>query len=482
MKLNYILCLMLGGLLRLSGQNYFDLRLDQDQIGYCISTLPLDHLLIAGTQGDLAAQNLDGWAKVVTASGTAVSDFQFHQAGKNIRFRKVILTANSVAHFATEITDLTTFRTRAALVSVSFNQPASPAYLQMVYYGDSTDNLEIQGVVFQPSNNQILIYGTDKSTTDGVILIPGQTIRLGGPGQQSVNSLTPFPGGGWSALVTEWDSLSLSSMLILDAGFQVITSFPLPNDIYAPLDLSWRNDTTWYCTGARRYCLDAPSGLRPRDIVLVQGHRDSGVVQTTCLGTVNENDLPGGMAFQSDKNELILSWTPAYRIFVPQSQGYGRNQIPISKTDTTGLVLNQAKVGETAYYEIHQVTTPSYGSDGKTTCIVGSRYDIWNPQTGTDVFWVTIPPGIPLKDQENQTQDTGFALYPNPARSGGHITLKHSKIEANGKFRFIRADGALIFSGVMQESGFQAPELPAGLYWLQAETRDGWMTAKLILE
>lgn len=482
MKLNYILCLMLGGLLRLSGQNYFDLRINQDQIGYCISTLPLDHLLIAGTEGDLATQALDGWATVVTDSGSQISDFQFHQSGKSIRFRKVILTANSVAHFATEITDLTTYRTRAAVVSVSFNQPASPAFLQMVYYGDSTDNLDIQGMVFQPSNNQILIYGTDKSTTDGIILIPGQTIRLGGPGQQSVNSLTPFPGGGWSALITEWDSSALSSFLILDAGFQVMNSFPLPNDIYAPLDLSWRNDTTWYCTGARRYCLDAPSGLRPRDIVLVQGHRDSGVVHTTCLGTVNENDLPGGMAFQSDKNELLLSWTPAYRIFQPQSQGYGRNQIPLAKTDTSGLVLNQAKVGETAYYEIHQVTTPSFGSDGKTTCIVGSRYDIWNAQTGTDVFWITLPPGIPLGDSKTETGATTLMLYPNPVPRGGHITLPNSAVTPGGKFRMIRADGTVVISGHLQESGFSLPELPTGLYWLQAETPDGWLTAKCILK
>ena len=473
----FVLPLFLG---QVSGQGYFDLRLPDNQIAHTASTLPFSKVVIAGTNGNLVSKELNGWLAVLNYDGSLVSQFSFEIEGKSIQFKHIEIGGNSVATIATEITDLSTYRTRAAVITLSLYQPESPAFLQMQYYGDSTDHIQLKGMYMNPINGQVILYGTDNATTDAIILTSNQRYSFGGPGLQVLCSLQPSPSGQWLALLSEYEPNALSSAVYLDQNFQVLYAQALPNGVYEPKSLNWKGDSLWYCTGAKQFCLDAPSGLRPRDIVLIQGKPDSLPIVLNCLGTVNQNDLPGGTSFNYEQTELVTSWTPAYRIFVPQSQGYGRNTIPVCRTDTSGNVISLIEVGETAYYEIHQVTQPRSSFSIKTWLITGSRYDIYNADTGTDAFVIIYPESFPLSELSNIRADETFSIFPNPvSEQDKTITLSMNK-RKESEVEIINLSGAVLLK-TQTDSQVQLPILAAGIYWIRVYSDGMYQSKKLIV-
>jgi hypothetical protein len=475
--INFVLPLFLT---KLFAQGYYDLRLPEDQIAHTASTLPFSKVVLAGTNGNLISKELNGWLAVLNYDGSLVSQFSYEIEGQSIQFKHIEIGSNSVATIAAEITDLSTYRTRVAIITISLYQPESPAFLQMQYYGDSTDHIQLKGMYLNPINGQAILYGTDIATTDAFILSSNQRYLFGGPGLQVLCSLQPSPSGPWLALISEYEPNALSSAVYLDQNFQALYSQALPNGVYEPKDLNWKEDSLWYCTGAKQFCLDAPSGLRPRDIVLIQGKTDSLPIILNCLGTVNQNDLPGGTSFNYEQTELLLSWTPAYRIFVPQSQGYGRNSIPVSRTDTSGNIISSIEVGETAYYEIHQVTQPRSSFSTKTWLITGSRYDIYNASTGTDAFVIIYPESFPLSELKYAKEDETFSIFPNPVSEQDKIiTLSINKMKES-EIEIINTNGEILLK-TQTDSQVHLPNLTAGIYWVRIYSDGMYQSKKLVV-
>lgn len=466
---NWLIFLIGFSFLQTQAQGYFDLRLPEDQITYTSSTLPLSRFAIAGTSGNLSSNELKGWLAILNSNGSLLSQFHFEIPGNSVRFKFMEVGGNSVATIAAEITNLQSYRTRAALLKISLYQAENPSFLQIQYYGDSTDNIQLKGMYINPVNAQTILHGTDNSTLAGVILTSNQRVDIDGPGQQIVHCIQRNPNGNWIALISEYESGALASAVYLDANFSPIYSQTLPTDVFDPMNLEWRGDSLWYCTAAKRHCLDAPSGIRPKDIVIVQGRPDSGTSILNCLGTVNQNDEPGGMCFNYEQTEILVSWTPANRIFVPQSQGYGRNKIPVCRVDTSGQIINQIEIGETAYYEIHQVNRTSHGSDGKTWLITGSRYDIWQTETGTDAFVIIYPESFPLDASITDLKENNFSVYPNPiSQSNGYFTINNpNQIEFHSELYTL--EGKLVQENNKLEM-IRINKLQSGLYLLKITT------------
>lgn len=477
---NWLIYLIGFSFLQTQAQGYFDLRLPDDQITYTASSLPLSRIAIAGTSGNLSTNEMKGWVAILNENGNVVSQFHFEIPGSSVRFKFMEVGGNSIATIATEITNLQSYRTRSAVLKISLYQAENPSFLQIEYYGDSTDNIQLKGMYVNPLNAQTILYGTDNSTLDGIILTGNQKVVLDGPGQQTVHCLQPNPAGNWIALISEYESGALSSAVYLDANFAAVYSQPLPIGVFEPMNLQWRGDSVWYCMAAKRYCLDAPSGLRPKDIVIVKGLPDSGTTVLTCLGTINQNDLPGGMSFNFAQTEMLLSWTPAYRIFVPQSQGYGRNKIPVCRVDTTGQIVSQIEIGETAYYEIHQVNRTSHGSDGKTWLITGSRYDIWQAETGTDAFVIIYPESFPLETEIVDKKENNFSVYPNPVSlASNYLTINNpNQLEIHSAIYSL--DGKLVQDNYTAEK-IQTNKLPSGIYILRISTGEENEWVKIIV-
>jgi hypothetical protein len=461
----------------LKGQLYFDYRHEADQIAYAATTLPFDRLLIVGTSGNLATRETNAWLMVVGQQGEFISEFNYGIPGHSLKFKFVRMVGLDIALLATEITNLTTYRTRAALMKVSLLQAESPSLLQLQYWGDTTDHIELLGIA--PDGFQdILMFGKDNATTDGVILRGTQKILWSGNGQQAVSGMAQRPNAqGWLALISEYEAASLHSVVYLNTQLQVEGSQPLPEGIYDAQNPEWRNDSSWYCIAARKFCLDAPTALRPKDIVLVQGQLDSGIVQLNCMGTVNQNDKPGGMAMNREGNQVLLSWTPAHRIFMPQSQGYSRNQIPLCLTDTLGVIQAQAMLGESAYYEVHHLSRPTYGTDGKSWLIAGSRYDIWNSQTGTDAFWMIFQEGTALQAEANWNPES-ILFSPNPV-SRQFPFLKFMALK--GTFNIWDLQGRLVQAGNLMPV-VELVAVEAGVYILEIITDQGSLKKKLMLQ
>lgn len=477
---NWLIYLIGFSFLQTQAQGYFDLRLPEDQITYTSSTLPLSRIVIAGTSGNLSSNDMKGWMAVLNQNGSLLSQFHFEIPGSSVRFKFMEVSGNSIATIATEITNLQSYRTRVAIIRISLYQAENPSFLQIQYYGDSTDNIQLKGMYVNPLTAETILYGTDNSTLEGVILTSNQKGILGGPGHQIVHCIQPNPAGNWIALISEYESGALSSAVYLDANFNDVYSQPLPMGVFEPMNLEWRGDSVWYCTAAKRYCLDAPSGLRPKDIVIVQGIPDSGTMVLNCLGTINQNDQPGGMSANFAQTELLLSWTPAYRIFIPQSQGYGRNKIPVCRLDTTGQIVSQIEIGETAYYEIHQVNRTSHGNDGKTWIITGSRYDIWHAETGTDAFVIIYPESFPLEMENTVKRENNFSVYPNPvSHASEYLTINNpNQLELHSEIYAL--DGKLIQDNNTAEK-IQTNTLPSGLYIMRISTGEENEWIKIIV-
>jgi hypothetical protein len=467
-------------LCKLSAQGYYDLRLPDNQIAYTTSALPFSKVVLAGTSGNLTTKELNGWLAVLNFDGSLVSQFSYEIEGQSVQFKYIEITGNSVATLAAEITNLSTYRTRAAVVSISLYQPESPAFLNLQYYGDSTDNIQLKGMYLNPVNGQTILYGTNISTNDAIVLSPNQQYALGGPGLQILHSLQPTPTGQWLALISDYDSNALSSAVYLDQSFQPIYSQPLPDGVYEPKSLQWKDDSIWYCIATQKYCLDAPSGLRPGDVVLIQGSPDSMPEILNCYGTVNLYDGPAGLSLNLEKTELLLSWTPGYRMFVPQSQGYGRNTIPLCRTDINGNVLSSFELGETAYYEIHQVTQPRSSFSTKTWLITGSRYDIYHAETGTDAFVIIYPESFPLSELKHESADASFSIFPNPVSAQEKIiTLSTNKLKEL-EVEILGVNGEVLLKTQI-DSQVQLPNLSAGIYWVRIYSEGIYHSQKLVV-
>lgn len=459
---------------------YSDFRLPGDQIAFAAAEISVSRIVIIGTSGNLYTKEYNGWLYILNPDGSKLTEFTYQLPGKSVQFKYLISGQIQEIKIAAEILDLNTYKSQIALITIGLGQPENPVILQQLFYGDSLQNLELNGM--KPDvNGTPVLYGYDRSSTDGFILRNSQFTWFGGNGKQSIQGLGLNPHGGWLACITEFEPGAFISAVYLNSQFQLNYSHKFPSEIYEVKSPEWNTDSTWFCTGARDYCLQAPNALRPADIISVKGNIDSGIVQVQCMGTVNQNDKPGGLSLHSDSAKYIASWTPSYRIFVPQSQGYARNKIPLIRIDTSGHILSETELGETAYYEIHQVSRSSEGSNLRVHFICGSRYDIYNTESGTDAFLVVIPEGYILS-QEKTNIPQKYYVYPNPAQNKLYFNLPESSHEF--EFTLMNISGEIILQKkIFRETCTDLPEsISQGIYFVVIKSEENIFRQKIYIQ
>jgi len=478
-----ILLLFCFGILPAQIPEFNTLPLTGDQIALDISTLPLNRFLIVGTSGNAEQKNMSGWLAVLNAEGTLYSEYTFSKPGKSLRFCKLLLTGMNEAILATESLDLQTFKTRAGIVRVSLNQQNTPSFLSEEWFGDSLSDVKIQGMQSYTQSGVLypVLYGEEKSRLEGIIITPQNILRFDSVGRQLVYALSPQANQqGWLAIMGGISPDAFCSAVWMDSSFQIQEIQDLPASVFDVTEITWLNDSVWMSTGNMEYCQLSETGLWPKDIVILKGSLTGGIEQINCLGKPGENEKPGGMVRFASDDGFWVSYTPKYRIFVPQGQGYGRNRVPIVHLDSTGAWVQQYEYGTPAYYEVHALRRPMFGSDGKSGFICGSRYDIYANDTGLDAFWIKIPERAILSGLQSGIENSGteYSLYPNPILPV-YETLNIRNTPASLQSMEIYSLEGVLLQSCTGSAPWKVDNFPMGLYLVKLYAENQILYRKL---